>query len=83
MEDILWSSYVNPLWLFTFPEVLLCFGLFSDASFSESLYGLRRRAVKFKLKKDALHHADSTDGVQHSGIEYHQRVLSVVFLVYF
>lgn len=52
----------------------------TDASFSESLYGLRRRKVRFKLKKDALR-SDTTDGVQHSGIERHQRVLSVVFLV--
>ncbi|KNA15489.1 hypothetical protein SOVF_097830 isoform A, partial [Spinacia oleracea] len=52
----------------------------TDASFSESLYGLRRRTVNFKLKKDALHF-NSTDGIQNSGIEKHQRVLSVVFLV--
>ncbi|XP_021738041.1 peroxisome biogenesis protein 12 isoform X2 [Chenopodium quinoa] len=52
----------------------------TDASFSESLYGLRRRTVKLKLKKDALH-SSSTDGIQLSGIEKHQRVLSVVFLV--
>lgn len=52
----------------------------TDASFSESLYGLRRRAVKAKLKTDDLH-SDSTDAIQHSGIQKHQRVLSVVFLV--
>lgn len=52
----------------------------TDGSFSESLYGLRRRAVNTRLKKDALH-ANSTDGIQHSGLEKHQKVLSVVFLV--
>ncbi|KAJ8452424.1 hypothetical protein Cgig2_000013 [Carnegiea gigantea] len=52
----------------------------TDASFSESLYGLRRRAVKTRLKKDALH-GNTTDGIQHSGLEKHQKVLSVVFLV--
>ncbi|KAL2942727.1 Peroxisome biogenesis protein 12 [Bienertia sinuspersici] len=51
-----------------------------DASFSESLYGLRRRAVNIELKKDALR-SESSNAVQHSGMEKHQRVLSVVFLV--
>ncbi|KNA15491.1 hypothetical protein SOVF_097830 isoform C, partial [Spinacia oleracea] len=41
---------------------------------------LNLRTVNFKLKKDALHF-NSTDGIQNSGIEKHQRVLSVVFLV--
>lgn len=53
----------------------------TDASFSESLYGLRRRAVKTRLKKDALH-GNTTDGIQHSGLEKHQKVLSVVFLAH-
>ena len=61
---------------------LIYFGLFSDASFSESLYGLRRRAAKTRLKKDALH-GNTTDGIQLSGLAKHQKVLSVVFLVCF
>lgn len=52
----------------------------SDASFSESLYGLRRRAVKIKAMKDDPR-LNPGDGIQHSGLEKRQRVLSVVFLV--
>ncbi|XP_074292943.1 peroxisome biogenesis protein 12-like [Silene latifolia] len=52
----------------------------TDASFAESLYGLRRRAVKIKMKKDDPR-SDSTEGIQLSGLEKNQRVLSVVFLV--
>lgn len=52
----------------------------SDASFSESLYGLRRRAVKIKAQKDdAL--LNSGDRLHHSGLEKRQKVLSVAFLV--
>ncbi|XP_057550173.1 peroxisome biogenesis protein 12 [Amaranthus tricolor] len=52
----------------------------TDASFSESLYGLRRRTAKIKVKKDSVH-SDHTDEIQYSGIEKHQKVLSIVFLV--
>ncbi|KAL0005432.1 hypothetical protein SO802_012993 [Lithocarpus litseifolius] len=52
----------------------------TDASFSESLYGLRRRAVKIKVKKDDAR-LMSGDGINHSGLEKRQKVLSVVFLV--
>ncbi|KAL8130522.1 hypothetical protein V2J09_019677 [Rumex salicifolius] len=52
----------------------------TDASFSESLYGLRRRAVQTKLKKDVLN-ASSTDTIDYSGLEKRQKVLSVVFMV--
>ncbi|PQP94711.1 peroxisome biogenesis protein 12 [Prunus yedoensis var. nudiflora] len=52
----------------------------TDASFSESLYGLRRRAVKIKAMKDDAR-LNPGDGIQHSGLEKRQRVLSVVFLV--
>ncbi|KAL3564934.1 hypothetical protein D5086_032980 [Populus alba] len=52
----------------------------TDASFSESLYGLRRRTVKIRVKKEDAR-PNSGDGIQHSGLEKHQRTLSVVFLV--
>ncbi|KAG6737418.1 hypothetical protein POTOM_058938 [Populus tomentosa] len=52
----------------------------SDASFSESLYGLRRRTVKIRVKREDAR-PNSGDGIQHSGLEKHQRTLSVVFLV--
>ncbi|OWM71664.1 peroxisome biogenesis protein 12 [Punica granatum] len=52
----------------------------TDASFSESLYGLRRRAVTIRAKKDDAR-PNSGDGIHHSGLEKHQKVLSVVFLV--
>lgn len=52
----------------------------TDASFAESLYGLRRRAVQTKLKKDFLN-SSSTDTTDYSGLEKKQKVLSVVFLV--
>ncbi|KAH8491182.1 hypothetical protein H0E87_023354 [Populus deltoides] len=52
----------------------------TDASFAESLYGLRRRAVKIRVKKEDAR-PKSGDGIQHSGLEKHQRILSVVFLV--
>ncbi|KAJ4720870.1 Peroxisome biogenesis protein 12 [Melia azedarach] len=52
----------------------------TDASFSESLYGLRRRAVRIRAKKDDAG-LKSGDGIHHSGLEKHQRVLSVVFMV--
>ncbi|GMH11298.1 hypothetical protein Nepgr_013139 [Nepenthes gracilis] len=51
----------------------------TDASFSESLYGLRRRSVRAKLKKDIQ--SDSAHRTYHSGLEKRQRVLSVIFLV--
>ncbi|XP_038890543.1 peroxisome biogenesis protein 12 isoform X1 [Benincasa hispida] len=52
----------------------------TDASFSESLYGLRRRAVNVKVKKEDARSV-SGDGIQHRGLEKHQKVLSVAFLV--
>ncbi|XAR65783.1 hypothetical protein NMG60_11011724 [Bertholletia excelsa] len=52
----------------------------TDASFSESLYGLRRRAVKIRVKKD-ITHSDLGDRTQHSGLGKHHKILSVVFLV--
>ncbi|XWS42593.1 hypothetical protein CRYUN_Cryun16bG0027200 [Craigia yunnanensis] len=52
----------------------------TDASFSESLYGLRRRAAKIRIKQADIR-SKSSDGIQHSGLERRQRVLSVVFLV--
>ncbi|KAM0992386.1 hypothetical protein ACFX13_010812 [Malus domestica] len=47
----------------------------ADASFCESLYGLRRRAVKIKAR------LNPADEIQHSGLKKRQRLLSVVFLV--
>ncbi|KAL6966639.1 ubiquitin-protein ligase peroxin 12, variant 2 [Sarracenia purpurea var. burkii] len=52
----------------------------TDASFSESLYGLRRRAVNIRVKND-ISCTDSGVRIQHSGLEKHQKILSVVFLV--
>ncbi|XP_010264914.1 PREDICTED: peroxisome biogenesis protein 12 [Nelumbo nucifera] len=52
----------------------------TDASFSESLYGLRRRAVKIAVNKDNTQ-MDSGDRLRLSGLEKHQKVLSVAFLV--
>ncbi|KDO45425.1 hypothetical protein CISIN_1g0162131mg, partial [Citrus sinensis] len=52
----------------------------TDASFSESLYGLRRRSVRIRAKKDDTR-LKSSDGIHHSGLEKRQRVLSVVFMV--
>ncbi|CAL5406918.1 hypothetical protein ACSBR1_027651 [Camellia fascicularis] len=52
----------------------------TDASFAESLYGLRRRAVKIRVKKDNPR-SDVGDRIHHSGLEKHQKVLSVVFMV--
>lgn len=52
----------------------------TDASFSESLYGLRRRGVKIKAQKDVAL-LNSGDRLHHSGLEKRQKALSVVFLV--
>ncbi|XP_051121434.1 peroxisome biogenesis protein 12 [Andrographis paniculata] len=52
----------------------------TDASFAESLYGLRRRGVKIRLKKTNLL-ADSADEIHYTGLQKSQKVLSVVFLV--
>lgn len=52
----------------------------TDASFSESLYGLRRRAVRIRVKKDNPL-SDSSDVIHHSGLEKYQKRLSVLFLV--
>ncbi|KAL3838115.1 hypothetical protein ACJIZ3_022706 [Penstemon smallii] len=52
----------------------------TDASFAESLYGLRRRGVKIRLKKsDVL--AGSGNEIHHTGLHKRQKVLSVAFLV--
>ncbi|XP_009343773.2 peroxisome biogenesis protein 12 [Pyrus x bretschneideri] len=53
----------------------------TDASFSESLYGLRRRAVKIKAMRNDDARLNPGDDIQHSGLEKRQRLLSVVFLV--
>ncbi|KAK9087785.1 hypothetical protein Syun_030179 [Stephania yunnanensis] len=52
----------------------------TDASFAETLYGLRRRAVKIKMTKNRPG-MELTDRVQHSGLQKHQKVLSVAFMV--
>ncbi|KAL4352306.1 hypothetical protein GQ457_06G018490 [Hibiscus cannabinus] len=52
----------------------------TDASFAESLYGLRRRAAKIRTKQADIR-SKTSDGIQHSSLEKRQRVLSVVFLV--
>ncbi|KAL6146837.1 hypothetical protein ACLB2K_057514 [Fragaria x ananassa] len=52
----------------------------TDASFSESLYGLRRRAVKVKVQKEDARLSPG-DEFHYSGLEKRQKVLSVVFLV--
>lgn len=52
----------------------------TDASFSESLYGLRRRAIDVRMETDNIR-SDTSDRIHHSGLEKHQKVLSVVFLV--
>lgn len=52
----------------------------TDASFSESLYGLRRRSVKMKVEKENKL-SNPGQGIQHSGLAKRQKVLSVVFLV--
>lgn len=52
----------------------------TDASFAESLYGLRRRAVNIRVKKHSAR-SDSADSVLHSGLEKRQKALSVAFLV--
>ncbi|GMI65163.1 ABERRANT PEROXISOME MORPHOLOGY 4, PEROXIN-12, peroxin-12 [Hibiscus trionum] len=52
----------------------------TDASFAESLYGLRRRAAKIRTKQADIR-SKTGDGIQHSNLEKRQRVLSVVFLV--
>jgi peroxin-12 len=52
----------------------------TDGSFAESLYGLRRKSARLRLRKDSAR-KDSSEEVQHSGLEKRQRILSVVFLV--
>ncbi|XP_057721483.1 peroxisome biogenesis protein 12 [Arachis stenosperma] len=54
----------------------------TDASFAESLYGLRRRPVNVALKIDASTVSpNSDDAAPNSGLQRRQKVLSVVFLV--
>jgi peroxin-12 len=52
----------------------------TDASFSESLYGLRRRAINARVKTGNTR-SDTPDRAPNSGLEKQQKVLSVVFLV--
>ncbi|CAH9068886.1 unnamed protein product [Cuscuta europaea] len=52
----------------------------TDASFAESLYGLRRRGVNIQITNDKKR-LESSDGSHHSGLEKHQKILSVAFLV--
>ncbi|GMI79142.1 ABERRANT PEROXISOME MORPHOLOGY 4, PEROXIN-12, peroxin-12 [Hibiscus trionum] len=52
----------------------------TDASFAESLYGLRRRAAKIRTKQVDIR-SKTSDGIKHSSLDKRQRVLSVVFLV--
>ncbi|KAJ6792594.1 peroxisome biogenesis protein 12 [Iris pallida] len=52
----------------------------TDASFSESLYGLRRRAVELRVNK-ASSNVEPNERLSHSGLQKHQKVLSVAFLV--
>uniref|UniRef100_A0A0D9XKF6 Peroxisome biogenesis protein 12 n=1 Tax=Leersia perrieri TaxID=77586 RepID=A0A0D9XKF6_9ORYZ len=53
----------------------------TDGSFSESLYGLRRRPVKVSVKNSSG--AESNDKAYDSALRKRQKVLSVVFLVIF
>ncbi|CAN1765729.1 Peroxisome biogenesis protein 12 [Linum perenne] len=53
----------------------------TDASFAESLYGLRRRSVRIKVTNDDLRSKKGDNKPPHSGLEKRQRILSVVFLV--
>lgn len=50
----------------------------SDACFSESLYGLRRRAVNVKLKNV---NSEASEHIHQSSLQKRQKVLSVAFLV--
>ncbi|CAL9160101.1 unnamed protein product [Musa hybrid cultivar] len=52
----------------------------TDASFSESLYGLRRRSVNITPSKHTSD-MESNDRIRHSGLKKRQKVLSVAFLV--
>ncbi|BAF26723.1 peroxisome biogenesis protein 12 [Oryza sativa Japonica Group] len=52
----------------------------TDGSFSESLYGLRRRPVKVSVKRSSSG-AESNDKAYDSVLRKRQKVLSVVFLV--
>ncbi|CAN6323789.1 unnamed protein product [Urochloa humidicola] len=51
----------------------------TDGSFSESLYGLRRRPIKVSVKKSPG--TQSSDKVYDSTLRKRQKILSVVFLV--
>ncbi|KAI3990808.1 hypothetical protein MKX01_011716 [Papaver californicum] len=53
----------------------------TDASFPESLYGVRRREANVEMIKDKPR-LESGDEFHHSGLKKHQRVLSVAFLVH-
>ncbi|KAL7109066.1 hypothetical protein ACP275_06G152200 [Erythranthe tilingii] len=52
----------------------------TDASFAESLYGLRRRGVNIRLKTSNAP-KDSGEEIHHTGLQRRQKVLSVAFLV--
>lgn len=68
------------------PQTLIVFNLnvmncfLSDGSFSESLYGLRRRPVKVSVKRKSPG-MESSDKVHDSALRKRQKILSVVFLV--
>lgn len=51
-----------------------------DASFSESLYGLRRRPVEIIQQRQEANSANG-DEFKSSGLRRHQRALSIIFLV--
>ncbi|XP_068653652.1 peroxisome biogenesis protein 12 [Aristolochia californica] len=52
----------------------------TDASFSESLYGLRRRSVKISPSK-YVPQIEAGGHIRNPGLEKRQKILSVVFLV--
>ncbi|KAM2453373.1 hypothetical protein ACFX1W_010576 [Malus domestica] len=51
----------------------------TDASFSELLYGLRRRAVKIKAMRNDDAGLNPGDGIQHYGLEKRQRFFQLCF----
>ena len=56
------------------------FSYFIDASFSESLYGLRRRPAEI-VQQSQEPTSTTRQKLNISGLTRHQRILSVVFLV--
>ncbi|XP_039828785.1 peroxisome biogenesis protein 12-like isoform X1 [Panicum virgatum] len=66
----------NPTWMQLLGQEISC----SNGSFSESLYGLRRRPVKVSVKRKSPG-TESSDKVYDSALRKRQKILSVVFLV--